>query len=37
MFTEEQKIWIVKEIAASRSAITVKRNVFKTFAVKERK
>ena len=37
MFIEEQKIWIVKEMAASRSPINVKRNFFKTFALKGRK
>ena len=37
MFTEEQKIWIVKEMAASRSPITMKRSFFKKFAVKGRK
>ena len=37
MFTEEQKIWMVKEMAASRSPITVKRNIFKIFTVKGRR
>ena len=37
MITEEQKIWIIKERAASRSPITVERYFFKKFAVKGRK
>ena len=37
MFTEEQKIRIVKEMAASRYPITVRRNIFQRFAVKGKK
>ena len=33
MFTKEQKFWIVKEMADSKYPITMRRNIFKRFAV----
>ena len=37
MNTEQQKFWIVEEMADSRYPITVKINIFKRFAVKFKK